>query len=240
MTEPADPPQIALGSAGFYHSFLGKASRAMKRSILLTVLFMILAVPLSLAQETTQEQPNLTGSWALNEKMSDDIHQIMMKAMGGNRGAGRGSGGPGGGRGGGGGGGGGRGGNMGGQPGGEQSGSDSQAQKHAEEMKKQQSSLEIFQDGLELNITDGLDITRLLHTDGRSEKIWTQRGEATASAHWDKNILVVEWKTGKDPKARSRNYELSEDGGRLTVSEKLPIPNSKDTVSAKLVYNLQK
>jgi hypothetical protein len=216
----------------------------MKRTILSTMLIMLIAVPLSQAQDNIEQHPNFTGNWNLNEKLSDDIQQIMMKAMGGGGGKGRGGGGGGGGRGGGGGmgGGGGRGGGggMGGQPGGGQSGPNPQAQKRAEEMKQQYSRLEIFQDGLELNVTDGLDITRLLHTDGRTENIWTQRGEATATANWEKDELVIQWKTRQDSKSRTRKYQLSEDGTRLNVRELIRIPGSKEMISAQLVYDLHR
>jgi len=213
----------------------------MKRSILSTMLFLLVAVPLSQAQDNIEQHPNFTGNWTLNEKLSDDIQQIMMKAMGGGGGKGSSSGGGGGRRGGGmGGGGGGRGGSMGGQPGGGQSGPNPQAQKRAEEMKLQYSRLEVFQDGLELNVTDGLDITRLLHTDGRTENIWTQRGEATATANWEKDVLVIQWQTSQDTKSRTRKYQLSEDGTRLNVRELIRIPGSKEMLSAQLVYDLHR
>ncbi len=211
----------------------------MKQSILVALLFMLISVPLSMAQETGQHL-NFTGNWTLNKKLSDDVQQVMMKAMGGG-GKGRGGmggggrGGHGGGR-----GGGGRGGGMGGQPGGGQSGGNPQTQKRAEKMKQQFSRLEIFQDGIELNVTDGLDITRLLHTDGRSDTIWTQRGEATAETNWENDILVIQWKTRQDTKARIRHYQLDEKGSRLTVKEMIRMPNSKEMLSVQLVYDLQK
>lgn len=215
----------------------------MKSPILFTLLIMIIAVPLSMAEETADQHPDFTGSWVLNKSLSDDIQQVMMKATGGaNRGGGGGGKSGGGGRGGGGGrrggGGGGGGGSMGGQPDGGQSGDNPQAQKRSEEMKLQLSSLEVFQDGLELNITDGLEITRLLHTDGREEKIWTQRGEATATANWEADTLVVEWKTSQDTTARTRYYQLNENGKLLTVRELIRIPGSKEMVNVQLVYNL--
>ncbi len=218
----------------------------MKHPILLALLFMLLTTPLSLAQDNIQQHPNFTGNWALNISLSDNIQQVMMKAMGGGRPGGSQGGGKGGGKGGGrrgggmGGGGGGRGGSMGGRPGGGSTGPNPQAQKRAEEMKVQYSHLEIFQEGVELNVTNGLDITHLLHTDGRTENIWTQRGEASATANWEDQLLVIRWKTRQDTMGRTRYYELDEDGTRLTVREEIRIPNSKDLVNVRLVYDLQR
>jgi len=216
----------------------------MKRSILLTLFLLLISAPLGMAREVS-EHPNFTGNWTLNKNLSDDIHQVMMKAMGSeNRrggGGGNGSGGMGsrgrsGGRGGG--RGGGMGGGMGGRPGSGQSGPNPQARKRSEEMKQQHSRLEIFQDGIELNITNGLDITHLLHTDGRTENIWTQRGQATATANWQAHTLVVRWETRQEAGGRTRTFQLNEAGTRMTVKEMIRVPGSKGMVSVQLVYDL--
>jgi len=215
----------------------------MNRTILFTMIFLLITITGVPAEESLDNQPNLTGFWTINEKMSDDLQQVMMEAMGGGKGSGRGGGG-GGGRGGsggggrGGGGGGGRGGGGGGHPGGSADmPQNSKAQQRAEEMKKQYSRLEIFQDGHELNVTNGLDITRLLYTDGRTNHIWTQRGEATATASWVGSTLVVKWKTQQETVARVRYYSLENGGKRLFVSEEIQIPGKDELVKVKMVYD---
>ncbi len=209
----------------------------MKLTIFTSLILWLISTPLCLAGENNQH-PNFTGNWTLNTKMSDDIQQVMMKAMG----AGGGRGGGGGGRGGsmGGGKGGGRGGGRRGGMGGNQPGQNPKAMKRAEEMKQQHSRLEIFQDGIELNVTNGLDISRLLHTDGRTENIWTQRGEATATANWENQVLMVQWKSRQETLSRTRSYQLIDDGRRLTVKELIRVPNSNEMISVRLVYDLQK
>ncbi len=225
----------------------------MKRLILATMISLLIPISGVQAEESPDSSPNLTGYWTINEKLSDDLQQVMMKAMGGGRGGGKGGGGGhggggggmgGGGRGGGM-GGGGRGGGMGGGGrgggmsggGGDSSANNPQAQKRAEEMKQQYSRLEIFQDGDELNVTNGLDITRLLYTDGRTNTIWTQRGEAAATAIWEGSTLVIRWKTRQETLARVRYYSLDEEKKRLTVSEEIQIPNKDEVVKIRMVYD---
>lgn len=115
-----------------------------------------------------------------------------------------------------------------------------QMKKHAQEFQQQFSTLEVYQDGSELNVTNGLDITRLLYTDGRTQTIWTQRGEATATANWQDQTLVVHWRTDKDPTGRTRRYQIQEGGKRLNVTESLRLPGQKDNVSISLIYDLTK
>ncbi len=214
----------------------------MRFSILILLSVLLIFPCTTTATDSNEEHPNLSGIWTLNPKQSDDLQQVMMKSMGsrgghkGGKGGGRG-GGMGGGRGGG--MGGGRGGGMGGSQGAGQSGPNSQAKARAEELKQEHSRLEIFQDGDELNVTNGLDITRLLHTDGRTENIWTGRGEAKATANWQDQILVVQWQTRQDTVGRIRRYLLSEDGRTMTVKEQIRLPGQKDMVSVRFVYNRQ-
>ncbi len=177
-------------------------------------------------------QPNLTGNWILNVKASDDMAAVMREAMGGgqNMGGGRGSGGGrGGGR---------KGGGMG------NSGDDpprqAKAQQRLARMQEEYSRMEIFHDGIELNVTNGLDISRLLFTDGRRMNIWTQQGEANATAHWQDRTLIVEWKTSQDTMSRIRNYTLSETGYQLVMTETRRLPGQDKTVKIRMVYDLGK
>ncbi len=150
---------------------------------------------------------------------------------------GGGGGGGGGGRGGGGGGGGGRGGaGRGGGGGGGQQPS-VKDQQRAARMQQEMSRLEVFHDGIEMNVTNGLDISRLLFVDGRTMSIWTQRGEAKATAQWTGQTLVVQWKSAQDTMSRLRRYTLSNDGQQLTVTEKRRMPQGDKYREMKLVYD---
>ena len=209
-------------------------------------------------EETPRTEPgtvDLTGQWVLNEKLSEQPtppQRPERRQGGGGQGGGPGGGmggGPGGGMGGGPGGGmgggmgGGRGGGRGGgmsRGGGQDDDSDSRQQQIArqmEELKKAKSSLEIYQEGLELNITDGLDITQLFYTDNRKTTIWTPRGEATATAHWEDAALLIEVQGQRDPGASVRTMQLNEDGSRLIVTESRPLPGQKKNMQIKLVYD---
>ena len=104
-------------------------------------------------------------------------------------------------------------------------------------MKQEYSHLDIFHDGIELNVTNGMDISRFMYTDGRENTIFTQFGQATAKANWHGHSLDVEWKTRQDTTARVRHYQLSEDGQQLYVSEERNIPGQDKPVDIRLVYD---
>ena len=114
-----------------------------------------------------------------------------------------------------------------------------EAQKRLEDLKLQYATLEIFQDGVELNVTNGLEITQLFYTDGRQMTIWTQHGEADATAVWQDQTLVMTWKTRQDAPQRVRQYEISEDGLTLTATEERQLPGQEKPTKVKLVYDLQ-
>ena len=184
-------------------------------------------------------QPNLTGTWILNEKASDDMAAVMREAMGEGPGIG------GGGKGGSGGHGGGRGSGRGGGKGGGMSNSGDdparqvKAQQRLARFQEEYSRMEIFHDGIELNVTNGLDISRLLFTDGRRMNIWTQQGEANATAHWQGRTLIVEWKTSQDTMSRIRNYTVSETGYQMIMTETRRLPGQDKTVKIRMVYDLE-
>jgi len=67
-----------------------------------------------------------------------------------------------------------------------------QNQHRAARLQQELSHIEIFHDGNELDITNGLDISCLLFTDGRTMTIWTQHGEAIATAIRKGQTLVVQ------------------------------------------------
>ena len=204
----------------------------MKTAALITLsilLFLISGGPAS-AQDPTPG--DLSGQWVLDQSRSTDLTPPTPEA--GRRGGG-GRGGMSGGM-----GGGGRG--MGGGPSGgrqrPQGNSDrsAEAQKRHEEMIQKISSLEIFQEGPELNLTDGLDITQLIYTDGRKHSIWTQAGEVQADARWEGPVLVLQLQGLRDKTPQVRRFQLSEDGQELTVTETRRFGGQDSETQIRLVY----
>ncbi len=109
-------------------------------------------------------------------------------------------------------------------------------QKNVKNLEQEISRLEIFQTDGELNVTDGMDISYVVTTDGKENKIWTRRGEAKATANWTDTTLVVETKVGKQKQGQVRHFSLSEDGSELTVLLKRPKGPEGDTKTIKLIY----
>jgi hypothetical protein len=210
--------------------------RSALKSVAWTVWWIFILSLLFLVGAKAQDSPtNLTGAWVLNEKESDNFTEIMNRASGGgqvDRQTGRGKGQGGGGRGG------------GGRGGGRNSGSSGDEERQVRAQQKltraqmEYSRLEIFHDGIELNVTNGLDISRLLFTDGRLMNIWTQNGEATATASWQDRTLVVTWKTSQDTMSRIRYYTLAEGGQQLTMTESRRLPGQDKSIKIKMVYDL--
>jgi len=208
----------------------------MRRYLIPLLIAMTLALSAT-AQTPEDSMPNFSGKWTLNKKLSDPIQPPQGKGghgggmSGGSMiGGGRGGGGRGGGMGGMGGGGGGR------RGGGNQQQS-VQNQQRIARLQQELSRLEIFHDGVELDVTNGLDITRLIYTDGRTMNIWTQRGEANATANWEGPTLIVQWKTRQDTMSRIRRYTIDEGTNRLTVTEKRRQPGGDKYQEMVLVYD---
>lgn len=187
---------------------------------------------------------NLTGSWVLNDKLSDPFEpptgaggQGDGRHGGGSRGGGKG-GGRGGGM------GGGRGGGMGGgRGGGSQPTQDNTEQRQAEQQQKMEemtqkvARITIFQEGLEFNVTDGRDISHLLYTDGREMTIWTDRGQATASAYWNGPVLVTRWRMGKDQPENVRRFLLDGTTDRLIVTDTFTRPDNDQATTRTMTYD---
>ncbi len=209
----------------------------MRRCLVTLLLATALSLPAS--AQTGKPRPNFSGQWTMNTRLSDPIQPPQAKSGrsgqgGGGRGSGRGGGrGGGGGRHGGVGGGGGSGGG-GGNPGQQ---NPVKNQQRAARLQQELAHLEIFHDGIELDVTNGLDITRLIYTDGRTMNIWTQRGEANATANWEGETLVVQWKTRQDTMSRIRRYTIDETTNRLTVTEKRRLPGSDKYQEMVLIYD---
>ena len=183
------------------------------------------------------DNPDLTGKWVLNERLSTDLAQVMAPGLGlrpggeiggrddgdrrgmGSRGGGRKDQG--------------RGGDM---PGSEPS---PDAKKHLEQAKQEYSRFEHFHDGVELNVTNGLDISQLIFTDGRQMKIWTQQGEASATSHWENKTLVMEWQNQRENAPRIRRFQLAADGQTLTIYETRRFGGQSKQETITLVYDRQ-
>lgn len=186
------------------------------------------------------DHPDLSGDWVLDREASDDPRTVLRpprdSGMGGGGMGGGGTGRGGMGRGGMGRGGMGRGGMGGGRPSGEmptnRGGEDGGP---AAGLAKRIGKLTIFHAGDEIDLTDGLEISRLLRTDGKPAKVWTERGQVEATASWQGESLVVNWRGGGVD--RTSRFTLSGDGSRLEVLEEIVRPGGEDKSTLKLVYN---
>jgi hypothetical protein len=208
----------------------------MKTAAVITLSILLLLISGGPASAEDSTPGDLSGQWVLDQSRSTDLTPPAQ--AGGRRGGGMG-----GGRGGM--GGGGRGGMGGGRPGGGQqpqgdSDRSTEMKKHHEEMVKKISRLEIFQDGPELNLTDGLDITQLVYTDGRKHSIWTQGGEAQAEANYEGPVLVIQIQVPRDKTPQVRRFQISEDGQELTVTETRRFGGQKSETEIRLVYTREK
>jgi len=194
--------------------------------------------PAVTAAAPARARPDFSGSWQLDPKASDDPAMI---PGGGERGE-RGQGGPGSG--------GGRGGssrrgptadpNQGKMPGEGFDGSDAPERDRDEAAGRQSArefgQLEIFHAGDEFDLTDGMQVSRMLTIGGQPTEVFTPRGPAKATAAWDNDALLV---TESDPQGqvrRTRQFQLSSDGGTLTVREIRHRPGKEGNHTMTMVY----
>lgn len=209
----------------------------MKKLAVTTLLAAVILASAHPAPAQEETVTNLSGTWVFNEQKSDDIAQVMRQARGDRPGGGQHSGGRGGG-------GGKRGGRGGGQhPGNrapDQAPDQEEFQKRALQAKREYEHLEIFHEGQEFDLTNGLDITQTYFTDGRAMSVWTQQGEMSASATWQGPVLVMEWRPSDKAPGRTRKFQLSEDGNTLTVTEERRLPGQDKPVKLRLVYDRRK
>lgn len=210
-----------------------------KTTTLLALLAAFAFILPAIADEDTP--PDLSGVWILDKDASDDPATILSQSRG--QGRGQGSGGGGGGMKGGGMGGGGGGGRRGGGGGRsamteDSTPADRQGADMAVRLQKRIERMEIASGGGEFTVTDGLDITRMLHTDGREETVWTERGEARASARWQGQAMEITWAGGRG-QSRTTRFESAADGSQLVVLEQVPQPGGGKPVTLRLVYRRQ-
>lgn len=200
----------------------------MSRVVSSFLIFLFLSGPAPVVA-TEDPPPNLTGTWVLSAESRSRLQapRTSGERPGGGR-SGRGSGGK----------------SGAGRGGGRRGGSRPDAAPQQDTLGSAQHTqllqkverLQIFHDGIELNITDGLDISRLLYTDGRPLKIWTQQGETAATAMWQGQALIVSWESSQSGSGRLRRYLLSADGLRLTVTERRGDADSDKSPEMQLVY----
>lgn len=196
------------------------------------LLIPVLLLAVSAIPAAADEVPDLNGEWVLNKEASDDPDAVMRPAragsggdgMGRGGGMGRGSGGRGG-R-------GSRGSSMGG--GGRPAGGEGDGNPGGRLLERY-GTLSVFHEADDLDLTDGMNISRLLHVDGKAEKVWTERGQVMATAQWLDDELEVLWQGGGGE--RTSRYTLSEDGEQLVVTEEFLRPGSDDKVRLRLVYD---
>lgn len=184
--------------------------------------------------------PDFSGSWQLDPKASDDPAAIPgggeRRPGGPGGGRGRGLGGPGGG--------GGRGPavdpNQGQMPGEGFDGTEARERSRDEAAGRQSArefgQMEIFHADDEFDLTDGMQISRMLRIGGQPTEVFTPRGAVKAAAAWDNDALLV---TESDPTGqvrRTRQFRLSADGGTLTVREIRHQPGKDGDHTMTMVY----
>jgi len=204
--------------------------------------------PSMAAPAAADTRPDFSGRWQLDPRASDDPARMGQgQRPGGGPGGGMG-GGPGGGMGRGG-GGMGRGGgpsvdpSSGTMPGEGFDGSGDAARERQEAAGRQSARefglLEIFHAGDELDLTDGMQISRSLRIGGDPVEVFTPRGSVKAAAAWDGDTLVL---TERDPRGevrRTRQLILGADGNTLTVKEIHHMPGKGGNQVMTMVYRRQ-
>lgn len=230
----------------------------MKTSIrVLPIVLLLLTALAATAQDRDQDAAakpastplaDFNGIWVLNPDQSQDLDAVLRQAMGSSRGPGAGR--PGGGMNpgmGGGRGGGMRGGGMAGRgrsggPGTQfgDSGSAATQDRMAQNrlrMQKEYSRVEIFLEGPELNVTNGLDIMQLYFLDGRQTSVWTERGEVTAQSEARDGKLIIRTRGRGPGDGRTLTYSLSEDARQLFLVEERLLPGQEKPITIRMVYD---
>ncbi len=96
--------------------------------------------------------------------------------------------------------------------------------------------LEIFHDGDEFDLTDGMQISRMLKIGGQPTEVFTPRGSMKAAAAWEGEALVVTERNPEGRVMRTRQFMLSADKQVLTVREVRHMPGKDGDLSMTVVY----
>ncbi len=211
------------------------------KTVLLAILVLLVLPPALAADDQPVARPSgFNGAWTLDTARSDDPAKLMPKTgspgerPGGGKGGGPGMGGGAGMGGGPGMGGGGqtgsRGGSFGGEPAGKSAGAGAPP-----EMAGGRSRLVIFHEGPEFDVTDAMDISQSVTTDGRKCERWTHRGQVFETAKVEGGAIVVR-SEGQDGMTRTTTYELNADGGELTVLMSFKPPWADKEITMRSVY----
>lgn len=210
------------------------------KSAVMTLSACLLALAGAASPARAQARPDLSGTWRLDEKESDDAREKLREASrrggggGGFQGRG-GAGGRGGGFGGGGrrGGFGGAGGGPAGGPGGPEGGGQGGAER-LERLQERYAKLQIRHTEPALEVEYGDQRAETFYTDGRKVKRDVgERGLVEIQAKWKDDRVVIERDRGRGK--ASETFELAEGGRRLVVVSKLDGPFGSVTI--KRVYD---
>jgi len=87
----------------------------------------------------------------------------------------------------------------------------------------------------QIEIMDGSDVTIIWKPDGKPMVQEAPHGNIARTAHWDKEVLVLETRGGR--MNTTRRLHLSEQGKRLDVEVAVEIPATRQSVRATLTYH---
>lgn len=196
---------------------------AKKRILGLALPFLTLGVLLAVAS-LAAEQPDFSGTWKLNQELSENPREKMAESMS------KGRGGEGGGR-----GGGGMGGGMRGGGGGRGGGREGMEERLGErEARIQQIVIDHEDPTFRIRLAD--DSENVFYTDGRmTEDLEAGLLEATAS--WKKGRRIDIERESPQGAAITEKYELSDDGSQLFVKTKIEGSGRMPKITFQRVYD---
>ena len=170
------------------------------------------------------ERPDFSGSWQLNEELSENPRDKMVEQMGGGRGRG-GSGGLGGGM------------RGGGGSGGRGGGSREDIQARLEARSQRIEALEILHQDPEFVIGFADGSNRTLYTDGREVSHDLEVGAFESQAKWKGRSQVVFKSESENGAEITEIYELNEAGDQLFVTTKIEGEERRPDISFERVYD---
>ena len=212
----------------------------MLRATLLSLL-LVLSTPSTVRAD---ERPNFSGTWQLNEELSEDPREKMREQRSrggfgrGGAGGGFGRGGAGGGFGRGGAGGGfGRGGAGGGSGGGQGQGQ-RQGRGGGQGLGQGAERLEIVHDGASFSVTDAAERSRQVEIDGEVQALTSPNGGSIElSGEWKRGDRVELNMQRPERPAITETYELIADGARLYVDVEIESSGRRPALKFRRVYD---